>query len=101
MRLLMRLALKMGKTIQELYQTMSAYEFSLWAAEYAQNPWGEEREDYRVGILASTIVNVSGKIVKRGNETKPHDFMPFQKKPEDEEFINVDPATFLKSMGHG
>lgn len=100
-RLLMQLALKMGRTIQDLYESMSAYEFSLWAAEYARNPWGEERQDYRAGIVASTVANMSGKTLKRGNESKPRDFMPFQTKTEDEEFINVDPATFLKSVGHG
>lgn len=97
----MRLALKLGKTLQELYESMSAYEFSLWAAEYARNPWGEERDDYRAGVIASAVVNISGKMIKRGSETKPKDFMPFQKQPEDEEFVNVDPAVFLKSMGHG
>lgn len=98
----MQLALKLGKTVQELYEQMGAYEFSLWAAEYARNPWGEERADLRMGILASAVVNVSGKTVKRGGEVKPSDYMPFQKKTDDEdEFINVDPATFLKSVGHG
>ena len=98
----MRLALKMGKTVQELYEQMSAYEFSLWAALYAVDPWGEERADYRAGLTISQLVNISGKYIPRGKEVKPSDFMPFQKKPEqDQEFVDMDPATFLKSLGHG
>lgn len=102
LRLLMRLALKMGRTVQELYKEMSAYEFSLWAALYAVDPWGEEREDYRTGLTISQLVNISGKYVPRGKESKPRDFMPFQHPAEkDQEFIDLDPAAFLKSVGHG
>jgi hypothetical protein len=37
---------------------------------YSIEPFGEEKADYRNGILASLIANVNG------NKTKPEDFIP-------------------------
>lgn len=40
-------------------------------------PFGEERADLRMGILAATIANVNRG--KKGKSYKPTDFMPFYK----------------------
>ena len=46
--------------------------------EYAKRtPFGEERADLRMGILASTLVNIQ--LAKGQRQTRPLDFMPFSK----------------------
>ena len=53
---------------------MTMDEFAGWRAFFALHPWGEEVEDFRTGILASTIANAN-----RGQGTrpyKPQDFIP-------------------------
>lgn len=57
-------------------------QFAEWMAYSALEPWGEERDDLRMGIVASTIANAN-----RGKNTKaysPQDFMPAFE-PETEE----------------
>lgn len=57
-------------------------QFAEWMAYSTLEPWGEERDDLRMGIVASTIANAN-----RGKNTKaysPQDFMPkFEPEPED------------------
>lgn len=57
---------------------MDSRELAEWAAYYSIEPFGEERDDLRAGIVASVIANVN-----RGKSSKvyePQDFMPFSKK---------------------
>lgn len=65
---------------------MTHREFLKWAAWYAMEPFGEQRDDLRIGVLAATVCNLlsSGK----GKLAKPSDFMlKFEdekpQKPED------------------
>lgn len=61
---------------------MTSVQFAEWMAYSKLEPWGEERDDLRMGIIASTIANVNrGKGQKA---FKPDDFMP-QFEPETEE----------------
>jgi hypothetical protein len=84
----MKLALRLGRTLEELCRTMSSAEFSLWVALYEESPWDDTRADLHAGIIASTIANYAGKVRKDGT-AKPSDFMPFLPREEDEE---PDPA---------
>ena len=43
---------------------------------YQVEPWGEERADYRAGIVASTYANVHRNPKKRTKAYEPGDFMP-------------------------
>lgn len=43
-------------------------------AYYGVEPWGEERADLRMGILASTMANLWSS--KTSRPSKPKDFMP-------------------------
>jgi hypothetical protein len=52
---------------------MSAKELQTWWAWYQLEPWGEVRGDLRMGILASSLVNMW---ISKGSKTKPVDFMP-------------------------
>lgn len=76
----MRLALRLGRTLNELGQTMSSEEFELWVALYQDEPWDETRADLRAGIIASTISNWAGMMRKEGlPPASPADYMPFLK----------------------
>ena len=61
---------------------MTSLQFAEWMAYSRLEPWGEERDDLRMGIVASTIANVYRKEGKK--PFKPADFMP-QFEPETEE----------------
>lgn len=64
------LALALGRSLQELRQTITVKEFFGWMSFYRLNPWGEERQDARIAQLASVCANglLKGKF-------KPKDFM--------------------------
>lgn len=60
---------------------MTSAQFAEWLAYARVEPFGEERADLRMGIVASTIANVN-----RGKGQKPYkpqNFMP-DFEPEDE-----------------
>lgn len=61
---------------------MSSAQFAEWMAYSALEPWGEERDDLRMAITASTIAN--GNRGKNQKPFKPQDFMP-NFEPETEE----------------
>jgi len=74
----MRLALRLGRTLEELGRTMSAAEFALWLELYREEPWDDSRDDLRAGIIAATVANYAGKVRKEGVQpATPLDFMPF------------------------
>lgn len=82
------LALRMGRTVDELYQTMSSAEFSMWAALYEENQWADERAelqaDFRAGTICATVANFAGKSLRRGSDNlSPGDFMPSLAKPQE------------------
>lgn len=59
---------------------MSAQEFADWQF-YAQiEPFGEDRADFRAGVIASTFYNMNRG--KNAEALKPSDFMHFAEKPE-------------------
>lgn len=53
---------------------MSGYEYGLWQAAYAAEPWGDWRTDFAGGIVASTIANVNR--TRNSPAYAPADFMP-------------------------
>lgn len=57
---------------------MSSREFLLWQVFDVESPVGDERADLGFGIVASTLVNWSGKQMKTGAAAAlPRDFMPY------------------------
>jgi hypothetical protein len=92
--MLFRLALAMGRTIQELRAVLSYAEFQEWCLYYQIEPWGEERADLRAGIVASTIASYAGK--ERSMSAPPAlpaDFMPYLDRPEPAEPAEDQPLT--------
>jgi hypothetical protein len=92
----MTLALAMGEPdVDGMLGRISSRQIAEWMAFQQVSPFGEEREDLRTGILASTIYNMAGKVSK--GVKRPIDFMPkFKDEPKRQtgkEMLNV-----LKSM---
>lgn len=63
-------------TVGEMLERMSARELDEWAKYAAIEPFGEDRADLRMGILASVIANASRDPDKRPKPFEPKDFMP-------------------------
>jgi hypothetical protein len=98
----MMLALKLGRTLEELGRSMSSYEFSLWCALYDIDQWGELRADERAGIISSTIANWAGMMRSKESEPLvPRDFMPhLPRSPEAEAEAEAepDPVEFFSAV---
>jgi hypothetical protein len=63
---------------------MTSKEFTLWSAFFALEPWGCDVDNWRMGVVASTIANVA----PRGDKArvfKPQDFYlnPYAKREQD------------------
>lgn len=59
--------------MEELQRRMSSAEFTQWGSYYALEPWGWDAQNWRMGVVASTVANYSGNIKK---PVKPSDFIP-------------------------
>lgn len=95
----MKLALRLGRTLAELGETMSAEEFGLWAALYTSDPFDELRADYQTGLVCATVANWSGRILREGAQPmSPLDFMPFRERPAAEPEVESDPIAHFRSL---
>lgn len=56
----MTLALRLGRTVGELMESMTAAELMLWRAYDAQSPIGDVRGDVQAALIASTTAQVQG-----------------------------------------
>lgn len=92
--MLFRLALAMGRTLQELRAALSYAEFQEWCLYYQIEPWGEDRADLRAGIVASTVANYAGRTRAEGAEpVRPADFMPYLERPPPEPLADAQQLT--------
>jgi hypothetical protein len=71
-----RLALALGKTVQEIRTTMSAEELSDWMVFASHEPIGGIRDDFNAAQIAASVYNASGNFKQARKVT---DFMPFLK----------------------
>lgn len=55
---------------------MSAREFGEWMAFYRLEPFGEDRADLRMGILAALTANIARDEKRRRDPYEVDDFMP-------------------------
>jgi len=82
---LFRLSLALGRTVNELEQTLGSGELTEWKAYYSIEPFGQERDNWNTAMVAATVANYSGKLrtakniddfmlihpqIKRDKETK-------------------------------
>jgi len=63
-------------TVQELLSRVSSRELAEWMAFYQLEPWGTETEDWRAGLIASTVANANRDQKRRRRPYEPQDFMP-------------------------
>lgn len=68
----------MGLTVSELLIKTTSAELCFWEIIANNEFLGDEREDYRAGVVASTIANYAGKTLKEYVTCSPLDFMPFK-----------------------
>ncbi len=77
---------------------ISSRDFAEWIAYSRMEPWGEERDDLRMGIIASTIANAN-----RGKNQKPFTpqmFMPqFEQETEEDAQARLMAAAFAALGG--
>lgn len=98
----MMLALKMGRTLEELGRTMSSQEFALWLELYEEDLWGEMADYHRAGIVAATVANYAGMMRDKGTgPASPQDFMPYKPKGSDEPETEPDPIEYVMSIVGG
>jgi len=72
----------MGMPVAELAARMTAQEFVEHWTDYRLNPWGEQRNDLRAGMIASMLFNIN-----RGKDTPPRsptDFVLYRYEVVDE-----------------
>lgn len=71
---LYRLALAVGELdVDALQAKMSRRRLMEWLAFYRIDPWGEQRADLRMGVLASTMIQLGAK--PSSQAPKPIDFL--------------------------
>lgn len=69
----------MGKTVEELLDSISSRELTEWMVFFQLEPFGAEIENWRFGMLAAVMAKLHG---HRGS-VKPDDFMPKARKIKD------------------
>jgi hypothetical protein len=80
--------------VAALQASITSEQFAAWMAYYEVEPWGEDRADLRMGILASATVAPH---CRRGQAPKPASFLPKfgPRKPQSEELMK---AEFRRAM---
>lgn len=83
-------------TVSELRQRISSSELTDWKALYNIEPWGDCRDDFRMGQICATLVN--SRRTNQDKVRKPSDFYPIfkQEKQTVEEQIAI-----LKGVSNG
>jgi hypothetical protein len=96
----MRLALRMGRTLRELCESMSSAEFSLWIEAYKDDQWGGKDDDFRAAVVASTVANFAGKQLANNATTTPQDFMPIYGDQQEEVQSEPDPLAYFTAVAN-
>ena len=63
-------------TVRELLDRIDSRELAEWMAFFEMEPWGTEVDDWRSGLIASTIANANRDPKKQKKPFQPKDFMP-------------------------
>lgn len=74
--------------VGQLLASISSRELTEWQAFYQLEPFGEERDDLRSGIVASTVANTARDPKQHREPFLPRDFMP--KFGDEDEEVEVD-----------
>ena len=86
-----RLALALGRTVEELLEGIDSAELTEWFAYYQVEPWGEERADWRSAMIARTMAEIHRDDKSRARPFQIDEFMPkFDGEAEDKSSQSVD-----------
>ena len=78
----------LGRTVEELEQTLSSAELTRWIAYAGIEPFGYPMDNYRFGVATTTITNAIYSTIpipkgkRRPKPLAPADFYPQRKKRE-------------------
>lgn len=75
--------------------SMTHKEFLKWQRFYSVEPWGQARDEYRNGLLVSTIANVNS---AKGKRFKIEDFLLFMEKPKEKGMTKSDVESFRQAL---
>lgn len=89
----LRLARDMGIPLGELMERMTGEEMGLHWAQYRAQPWGPERDEVHAAMIARTVANMAGKMVK--DPLSLTTFLTYSRPPEPE----IDPLEWAKQNG--
>lgn len=81
---MLTLALRLGMTLQDLRETMSAEELFLWQAYNEESPLSDARGDIQAAIIAASTLQA------QGAKVTPMDLLP-QWKPEKAQCVDQTP----------
>lgn len=99
MRIVFALALRLGKTVEQLLNEISSKELTQWFAYFSIEPFDEQRGDIRSAIIAATVANVAPRN-KGAKSYHPRDFLPFRA-PISAKAIRASLAHFVRKKSHG
>jgi hypothetical protein len=74
-----RLAMALGRTVNELVDSMTSQEFTEWQAFFILEPWGHDVEYHRTGVVASMAYNIARG--KNDRAISATDFIPGMEQP--------------------
>lgn len=89
------LARTLGRTLDELAESMSLSEFLDHWQDFNQDPWGDKRADARTALLCQTVVKWAGKTLKEGVDIPLKHFLLTFEPVEAEE---PDPIAYFKQF---
>ena len=75
----------MGRTVDELLDSISYSELISWGAYYRVEPWGEWRADVRSAQIATILANVNRDQKKKPEPYTIKDMMLFGTKDEEQQ----------------
>lgn len=82
-----------------MLNSMTIEQLGEWHSYYLLEPFGEERDDLRSGIIASTIANVNRDSKRRSRPYQPSDFMPdYEKQATRKPLTSVEEWEEVKAM---
>ncbi|MGI3474724.1 phage tail assembly protein T [Providencia stuartii] len=85
---MMTLALRLGKTLDELASSMSMSELQMWLEYDAISPIGDHRSDIHAALISSVVLN------SQGVKATVADMLPIWSSDEQVEASNDDVSSF-------
>ncbi len=73
----MRIAANHGWSLRQALDEIDSNEFNLWLAFYGREPFGYDLDNWRAGMIAATVANVT---LRPKRPFKPLDFFPGSKR---------------------